>query len=319
MLDVIPGGALTTTLDDYAQMAAERMRRRGVVPFLGAGVNLADRQSEASWRPGIDLPSGNELAESLATQFLYPPAEPRTDLMRVAQYVESRLGEVAIYDELRDVFASTYVPTLVHKVLARVPSALARKGIANPHLLIVTTNYDDAQEQAFDEVGAEYDVLWYMAHGEHRRQFMHLAPGESPVPIDEPGQSDLSVDRRSVILKIHGAVYRPSDRLDSFVVTEDDYIEYMSAQNLVNIVPVKLRETMVDANFLFLGYRLGDWNLRVFLHALWAKRDKTAKSWSVNMAHRDLDRLFWEKRSVDMIESPLSNYMTALRSALEQP
>lgn len=308
---------MPVSIDDYARMAAERMRRRRVVPFLGAGVNLADRPLGGSWSPGVNLPSGGELAETLASQFPYPASESRSDLMRVTQYVESSLGEVAVYDELRDVFDSAYGPTTVHKVLARIPAALERKGVSCPHLLIVTTNYDDAQEQAFDELGVEYDVLWYMAQGDFRRQFMHLTPGASPVAIRNPGTSSISTDSRSVILKIHGGIYRQANTFDSFVVTEDDYIEYMSATNLINVVPAKLREIMVDAHFLFLGYRLGDWNLRVFLHSLWAKRDKTSTSWSVNKEHRDLDRLFWNKRSVEMIESPLADYMAALDGALE--
>jgi hypothetical protein len=292
------------------------MRRRRIVPFLGAGVNLADRGEGAEWKRGVDLPSGAELAEALAVQFPYPDDEPRSDLMRVAQYVEASVGETAIYDEFREVFAGEYQPTTAHRVLGRTPAILAEKGVENPYLLIVTTNYDDALEQAFDEVGQAYDVVWYMAQGDHHRQFMHRAPGEEPKPIDDPAQSGLSVKERNVILKIHGSAWRSDDRQDSFVVTEDQYIDYMSTTDLVSAVPVKLLETMLDSHFLFLGYRLADWNLRVFLHTLWARRDKTANSWSVDRAHRELDSVFWRKRSVETVTASLNEYMSRLESAL---
>jgi SIR2-like domain len=307
---------MSPDIDHYARFVAERMRWGRVVPFLGAGVNLADRPGGVSWRSGVDLPSGGELAETLAVKYGYPRSEPRGDLMRVSQFVESMVGETAIYDELRHVFTGTYEPTVVHKVLARVPSILEEKGVEHPNLLVVTTNYDDAQEKAFDEAGVEYDVLWYMARGDHRRQFIHQAPGQDPTAVNDPARSPLSLERRSVVLKIHGATYRADVEFDSYVVTEDHYIEYMSGTDLAAAVPVKLMDTMVEAHFLFLGYRLGDWNLRVFLHALWAARSKTATSWSVNREHRELDRLFWSKRSVEMVEAPLSDYMGSLEEAL---
>jgi hypothetical protein len=279
-------------------------------------VNLADRGDGAQWQRGVDLPSGAELAEYLAVQFSYPGGEPRSDLMRVAQYVEASVGEMAIYDEFREVFAGDYQPTAAHRVLGRTPGILAEKGIENPYLLVVTTNYDDALEQAFDEFGQAYDVVWYMAQGDHHRQFMHQAPGEEPKPIDDPAQSDLSVEERNVILKIHGAAWRTDEKRDSFVVTEDQYIDYMSTTDLVSAVPVKLLETMLNAHFLFLGYRLADWNLRVFLHTLWARRDKTANSWSVDRAHRELDSVFWRKRSVETVTASLDEYMSRLERAL---
>jgi SIR2-like domain len=294
------------------------MRRRRIVPFLGAGVNLAERRAGEPWEQGVNLPSGAELAEMLATRFPYPKGEPRDDLMRVAQYVESSVGETAIYDEFREVFAGAFEPTVVHRVLAKAPEILAEKGIENPYLLVVTTNYDDALERAFEEAGQAYDVVWYMARGDHHRRFIHQAPGSEPTSIDDPALSGLSVEERNMILKIHGAAYRPGEEHDSFVVTEDQYIDYMSTTDLASAVPVKLLETMLNAHFLFLGYRLADWNLRVFLHTLWARRDKTANSWSVDRAHRELDKVFWQRRSVEMVTAPLAEYVASLEGALRR-
>jgi SIR2-like domain len=307
---------MTTELENNARIVAERLRRRRVVPFLGAGVNLADRPAGADWRRNVDLPSGGELATALAGTYGYPTEEPDDDLMRVTQYVEAEIGESAIYDEFHEIFAGVFEPTVVHNVLAAVPAILREKSVENPYLLIVTTNYDDAQERAFDAVGEPYDLVWYMARGDQRGQFIHQAPGGERVPVSDPAKSSLTVDDRNVILKIHGAACRADESLDSFVVTEDHYIEYMYATDLGAIVPVKLLATMLENHFLFLGYRLGDWNLRVFLHGLWAKRNRSATNWSVNRKLSELDRLLWRKRTVTMIEAPLPDYMSSLEAAL---
>ena len=97
--------------------------------------------------------------------------------------------------------------------------------------------------------------------------------GSSP---DKPSNAetvatwDLSLDDRSVILKIHGAVDRssPDGEDDSFVITEDHYIDYLTRTDLANLVPITLAAKLRRSHFLFLGYSLRDWNLRVILHRI---------------------------------------------------
>ncbi len=305
--------------EQLARRAAERFKRGRVVPFLGAGVNLSDRERGEPWRRGANLPLGKELAKALADRFGFPEEEEAADdLMRVAQYVDAAVGEAAVYDELRDIFAGDFEPTSVHRVLAGIPSLLREQGAECPNLLIVTTNYDDAQERAFADAGEECDVLWYMARGEHRGRFLHRPPSGDPVPVEDPSTSPLSVRERSVVVKIHGAAWRTDGALDSYVVTEDDYIEYMSETTLDTEVPARLVETMLESHFLFIGYRLSDWNLRVFLHGLWSKRDREAKNWAVDAMPRELDALFWQQRSVDMITVPLAEFMSALETEIRR-
>ena len=70
----------------------------------------------------------------------------------------------------------------------------------------MSTNYDDALERAFEEAGEPFDLVFYMAEGEFRGRFMHRTPQGKPHLIDAPTSTARSPwDRRSVILKIHGA------------------------------------------------------------------------------------------------------------------
>ena len=58
---------------------------------------------------------------------------------------------------------------------------------------------------------------------------MHLTPDGERVSIDDPATyRDFALEERSVILKIHGDVDREDPHRDTFVVTEDHYIDYLA-------------------------------------------------------------------------------------------
>src|SRR6266849_5540375 len=92
---------------------------------------------------------------------------------------------------------------------------------------------------------------------------------------------------RPVILKIHGAVDMQSADLDSYVITEDDYIEYLAQPELQSFLPVSVHERLKSSHILFMGYALRDWNLRVVLRRIWDTRKLTWKSWAVQLKPND--------------------------------
>jgi hypothetical protein len=301
----------------YRQVAKAMVFDGRVVPLLGAGVNLCGRPPQRSWeRGGRLLPSGGELAEYLADSFDYP--EPARDLVRVSQYVSVVLGDAPLYDELHDVFAAEYDSTPLHHFLASLP-AVARACAEPPrdrYQLIVTTNYDDALEHAFDEVGEEYDLVAYVADGENRGRFLHRAPGAETVVIERPNEyGALSLDRRPVILKMHGAVDRLDRDRDSYVITEDNYIDYLTRTDLSN-VPVTLAAKLRESHILFLGYSLRDWNVRAIFHRVWQQRRRGYKSWAIQRAPESMDQAFWLKRGVDIYDVDLEEYIAELERAV---
>lgn len=137
--------------------------------------------------------------------------------------------------------------------------------------------------------------------------------------ISKPNEyASLSLDQRPVILKIHGAVDRITpqedgeDRLDSFVITEDDYIDYLTRTDLSALVPKKLEAKLRRSNFLFLGYSLRDWNLRVILRRIWGEQKLKFNSWAIQLDPEDLDQIFWMRRDVQIINKPLNEYIREL-------
>ena len=227
---------MSTTFEAHYARVSAALADGQVVPLLGAGVNLCDRPADGEWQAEKLLPSGRELAEHLAKVFWYPDGEA-LDLLRVSQWAVAREGPGPLYDELRKLFAGEYAPTRVHRFLASLPGVLRERGTPQ-HQVVVTTNYDDALERAFDDAGEPYDVVWYIADGEHRGKFWHRPPDGEPRLIERPKHYDgLALDERAVIVKIHGAVDRAEPDRDSYVITEDHYIDYLTQTDVGEAAP----------------------------------------------------------------------------------
>jgi len=306
-------------LDTHYKMVIKAVTDGQVVPFLGAGVNLCGRPEGLAWsrRQSEYLPSGSELAEHLAEEFFYPEDE-RRDLVRVSQYVAVMQGSGPLYFALHDLFDGDYPPTPLHQFLATLPAALREKGYPPRYQLIVTTNYDDLMERAFEAVGEPFDVVSYVAEGEQRGKFLHWPPDGEARLIERPNEyHGLSLDQRPVILKIHGAVDRVTAEWDSFVITEDHYIDYLTRTDISNLVPVTLVAKLKRSHFLFLGYSLRDWNLRVILHRIWGEQKLSWKSWAIQLHPDPMEEEFWDKRGVAILNVRLEDYVAALTEQVQ--
>jgi DNA-binding SARP family transcriptional activator len=252
-----------------------------------------------------------ELAARLAQRFDY--ADNGFSLPRVAQYVAVMKGSGPLYDELHALLDADAAPTPIHRFFASLPPLLRERGV--PHQLLVTTSYDLALEAAFLEAGEEFDVVSYIAAGPNRGKFCHISPNGTGRLIDLPNTyaTELSLEKRTVILKLHGQVDRGPDReWESFVVTEDDYIDYLSRSDVAGAVPVALAAKLRRSHFLFLGYTMGDWNLRVILNRLWSDQPLSYRSWAVQPKAQPLEREFWRRRDVDVHDLPLERYVETL-------
>jgi hypothetical protein len=298
-----------------------------VVPFIGAGVNLCGRPRDPNdatkfvpWK-GKYIPSGWELTEYLVNTYNYPRDEP-LDLLRVSQFVAVTSGTGPLYEDLHNVLVGGDFPiTSVHRFLAGLPEAMRVSGMkpGDPERvfpLIITTNYDDVMERAFDEVGEPYDLVYYAAQGDEKEKFLHRAPGEearailkaNSYQIEVEGRTCMLLDRRPVLLKIHGAIDRKAPDRDSYVITEDDYIDYLTLPPLKTLLPVPLPARLARCHFLFLGYSLADWNMRAFFRRIWKDARLSYKSWAVEIRNRPIDEMFWKERNVDVVVSSLEDY-----------
>jgi SIR2-like domain len=302
----------------YRQLIRE-IRRGRVTPFLGAGVNLCGRPPKTAFELGEWLPSGKELAHHLAQEFAYP-FEPDTDLLRVSQWVTVTLDNEALYAELHDIFDRNYVPTVMHRILANLPAFVEREKRPE-YPLFITTNYDDGLEQALSEAGVEFDLLTYIAAGRDRGRFRHRAPDGETTVITVPNKYDaVSLSQRTVVAKIHGAVQRRTleEDLDSYVVTEDDYIDCLTRTDIVELLPSSVVDRMRHCHYLFLGYSLQDWNLRAMLYRI--RRDQALgnASWVVQPDPDELEEKAWRNRKVETLDISLEEFAEALSGLISE-
>jgi hypothetical protein len=304
---------MSEAAEEHLPFIARALVTGGVTPFLGAGANRCGRPEGESFRKGRFLPDGRELADSIAHEF--GVSETEYDLLQISQYVslmspdETELGRY-----LHEVFDFEYPPTHVHTFLAGLPGRLREHGLPPNDQLIVTANYDNTLERAFDEAGEQYDLVSY-----YKGKFVHWAPGanrttDEPEIIDEPqSYARIAEDEGIVILKVHGLVHA---KWETFVITEDDYIDYLTRTDLSRLLPVNIVNRLKRSSFLFLGYSLRDWNIRAILHAL--SRDQLeTRHWAVLLAPDRVERKLWERRNVRIVEIPLDEFLAGLETHLE--
>ena len=129
----------------------------------------------------------------------------------------------------------------------------------------------------------------------------------------------ITLDDRTVILKLLGQVDRePERRWESFAVTEDDHIDYLAQADIASLVPVTLVARLRRSHFLFLGYPLRDWGLRVFLHRIWGREKVAYRSWAVDVSIDPVERELWRQRGVDVFDVPLDEYVGELASRVAE-
>jgi DNA-binding SARP family transcriptional activator len=309
---------------ELRRLQAEILRHEAGIAAPGAARPVTDDEAEIVRAllagrvvPVLGLDGGGELASHLATAFEVP-GEGIADLARVSQYVATMQGSGPLYDELHALFEAAVEPRPLHRFLAALPPLLRERGV--PHQLIVSTNYDLALERAFENAGEELDIVAYVATGPHRGRFWHRAPGEAPRPIEVPNTyaSELSLERRTILLKLHGAVDPlPEREWESFVITEDDYIDYLGHSQLAAVVPVVLAAKLRRSHFLFLGYEMADWNLRLILNRMWGERPVGYRSWAVQRSPSPLARAFWHRYDVTPLDLDPESYVELLERRLE--
>jgi DNA-binding SARP family transcriptional activator len=309
-LELGESGRVGSTGGEQLEAIKEALVAGRLVVVLGPGVNAREAAGN-----GDALPVRDELATRLADVFGCPPDHAR-ELTKVAQFVAVTRGVGPLYDELHALLEGEHAPGPVHRFLAELPPVLRERGVAQP--LIVTTNYDRALEHAFREAGEPVDVVTYVSLGRDRGRFLHrTAEGDVRMITTPNAYAEVPLDERPVLLKIHGEVdLEPAREAESFVVSEDDYIGYLAETGIAGVLPVTVAARLRRSHFLFLGYGLVDWSFRVFLQRLWPDEQPAYCSWAVQPGATGLEREFWRKRAVELLDLPLDREVEQLRSAI---
>ena len=295
--------------------------RHEVVPARGA-TSDGDVEGEivrallsGSLVPVLGLEGAGDLAAELARAFSIAP--DGVELARVSQRIATLDGPGPLRDRLHARFREER-PGPIERFLAALPTLLRERGL--PHQLIVSARYDRALEAAFAHAGEELDVVGYAAEGPERGRFWHQAPGSEPRRIEVPNTyaTELSLERRTILLRVQGFADPDEARSwESFVVTEDDYIEYPGTGDLAGVLPVSLAATLRRSHLLFLGYELTDWGLRLLRCRLFPVAPLAYRSWAVSTAPPPLARALWRRQDIEVMDADPEAFCELLRARLE--
>jgi hypothetical protein len=273
---------------------AERLRNGTIVPFFGAGASIS-----------CGLPSGRQLAEQLALRSSYPDATGREDLAHVASYLVACHDSLSLREEIRKAIGISARPGKLHQLLARTDLNNVR--------LFVTTNYDDLIEQAL----AARQPWVVVDRGTANTLLVRQHSGEWREVESKLLRETITDRERPVVLKLHGTFDREDRDNDSFLITEEHYVDFLGRPEGAQIPPM-LAASLREKSFLFLGYGLRDWNVRVLLRklALTRGRGDSIRSWAIVRHPREAERELWRRQHVLLHDIDLDDFVNGLEAAL---
>lgn len=228
--------------DSDWEILLDRIRSGRCTPFLGAGACYGA------------LPLGGDVAEELAKKFNYPLPNSG-DLTAVTQYIavnrDMAFAKSQVLEVLKKAGPPKYqqppdftAPDEPHGLLADLPLAV-----------YMTTNYDPFLFLALKK-----------KHKDARRELCRwnkLIEHEPSVFEDEPNYTPTPAN--PLVYHLHGH----DDYPDSVVATEDDYLKFLAKMSGdPKLIPDKVQKVMRASSFLFIGYRVADWNFRILFEGL---------------------------------------------------
>ena len=278
-----------------------------VIPFLGAGASLP-AQMDSEWQIDLRFPLARELAGALAGKTSYP-AEAPLELALVAQYYAGMIGRQPLTDYLHDIFVREHASTSLHAFLA----SRMERGI------LITTNYDSLVERAFGD--RPFDLV---VHAIDQDKVMLLRHGTDQPEYVTPHKLDVDGTERPLVYKMHGTA-DPRDPLpDQFLITEDDYVDFLTRMTRQKVLPAPVLKALMRSNVLFLGYGLGDWNVRVILNTVARQynndlRTKQGyKSWAIQYQVNAVEAANWQDRGVRLFVMGLDRFVDNLLAVERQ-
>ena len=311
------------TLKPPCPLIARALAEGKVVPFLGAGASQSHRPRTGGWTPPPNAcsfpPLGGELARHLAEYASYPDEDSADDLPGVSAYFEQVVGDRdGLRDMLREAFpAGGYRPGPLHHYLAAQPKPL----------LLLTTNYDDLLEQAMVAAGRDYHLLvrpadepgllhWYPPGASQPQEAAIKSFNQTPEKLGAP-----------IIFKLHGGIDPHGKGRDSYLITEDDYVDYLAGMRGSAGIPPVLERLMRRHNLLFLGYGLRDWNFRVMFRCLLPESSagdderprQSRRAWAITESPGLVEEEIWGHKRVKFFDMRIEAFVEQLRATSASP
>jgi hypothetical protein len=264
----------------------DQIRDGSLVPILGSGL----------MEPYVG--SAREFARSWADKCQYPMAESfQYDLHQVAQYISTTQGKAfAINDCVRELSNQMlqHWPDLAQETTA--------EGAESPQQRLLRLLSEVRELRLQNHTAEPYEVLAQLSCPLYLTTNLGnlltdalQAAGKTPHTNrsrwrDEGGRFAESSDLEALAPTVeHPLVFQLYGHLSdkrSIVLTEDDFFEYLigitQLQNRPQ--PSVLLEKLTDSGLMFLGFRIEDWEFRVFIHLLQSLQGNKLRGFYKNVA-----------------------------------
>ncbi len=235
------------------------------------------------------------------------------DLKRVAIV---NLPRVALHFGLKAKWDYTFIKQQLESILMEEeadPSKLLSTLAALPLRMIVTTNFDRLMEKALDAAGITYRVVVQPIEG------FNTSSGRKQV-------TELAKSDGLILYKFHGefgdkATGSPTGGGPSsprIILTEEDYIEFLSVLGKDGAVPNLITERLADNTLLFLGYSLEDWDFRTMHKILIDRLVKHSQrtSFAIQKDPPEFWVRYWESKKVLIYNVDLYEFADQLKERL---
>jgi hypothetical protein len=305
LLDDGHQGVGVEELQHYAGAARAGWRLLGKI--LGGEVQEVDVQALKARIAGQE-----EYAQLLAYEKV-ERAGLDEDLKRVAIV---NLPRVALHFGLKAKWDYPFIKRQLESILLEEgadPSKLLATLAGLPLKMIVTTNYDRLMEKALDTAGTPYLVVVQPIEG------FNTAAGRTRV-------AELAKFDGLILYKFHGEFgdngpgatagdRSPSPRI---ILTEEDYIEFLSVLGKDGAVPNLITERLADNTLLFLGYSLEDWDFRTMHKILIDRLVKHSQrtSFAIQKDPPEFWVRYWESKKVLIYNVDLYDFADQLKERL---
>jgi hypothetical protein len=285
------------------RLVRDLFAKGAVVPFLGAGVSRS--------ATGMALPSNQEFKEMLARECGFPPAELNaSDIAEIASYYAQQMGREQLDELLQKTLGrGDCLPSDTHRFLAEA-------GKKQP-MLILTTNYDTLMERALADAGAEFDIVAYLGGDPKRRElFAWVRNGESKPLFTRSNEFANLPPQRTVVFRVHGPLVQGEEVKGSYVLTEEDYIDWLNADVPRFSLGTARLGLLQGAFLLSLGQSARDWSQRALLRrfceqSFW----KARRSWAIALNPSQLSVVTWQRYDLEVHNLDLNEWAAGMRDA----
>ncbi len=244
----------------------EEYSRGNVVLFCGEEIAVGEGE----------VPSRAELAEALAKEADLGDVSGR-GLPVVAQAYTGKMGYQRLIAKMTQMIKQDrpYRPLSTHHLIASLNFKY-----------IVTTNWDELLEKAFDEANQAYVKVV----GDHDVAF-----------VDE---------QQTCLIKLHGSI----ENRTSIVITEDEYL------NLFANWPAKtnmVRDLVARKTVLFLGFDLSDQDFKQLFNQV--RRDLNQfqrRAYAVQPNLDQISKMDYERKGVEIIKADITKFLRAFGKCL---